>query len=90
MEQTFIIPEGYEFKQTGENQFSIVKKCEPTKYEETPGDFSAVQEKQMREVVERRKNSFFTEVENRNDYDFDEEPRGMIEMDCGNKDMVAI
>ena len=68
MEQIFTIPEGFEIKKIGDNQFSIVEKSSDTN---TKGSMQEIHEKQMYDAVKRHENSFFRQVtENRNDYDF--------------------
>jgi len=50
MNTTFTIPEGYELKQVGDNQFEIVKKdnCFPQIDSNTQGDINRIEEEQMR------------------------------------------
>ena len=74
MEQIFTIPEGFELKQTGENQFSIVPK-ETTSVNDSDmfGRIEDVQREQMEGAVTRHRNSFFTRKETRDNYDFDDD-----------------
>lgn len=86
-EQTFIIPEGFELKQTGDNQFTIVPKQQQTQQRpvmplfetqamdvQTPGNLDEIRRRQMQEVANRRyENNFFRPREVRNDYDFDDD-----------------
>ena len=71
MEQIFTIPEGFEIKKIGDNQFSIVEKDKTKEYANTKGDLHEINKKQMYDAVKRHENSFFKQAtENRNDYDF--------------------
>lgn len=85
-QQTFTIPEGFELKQTGENQFSIVPKQNIQEKNDShnihinngynpymQGDVQEIERQQMARVANRYENSFFKPKETREDYDFDDE-----------------